>query len=73
MDSRLRRLSLITLALVCASHAVPASAQPRPVLGYVANDNADAERLAAFKKGLRDLGCVEGAMRVEASRIEFKS
>jgi putative ABC transport system substrate-binding protein len=29
-------------------------------LGYVANENADAERVGAFKKGLTDLGYIEG-------------
>ena len=31
-----------------------------PVVGYVANENASTERLSAFKKGLADLGYVEG-------------
>src|SRR5262249_7506879 len=64
MFARLRRqdlLGLAVLVLACASHAVPVSAQPLSALGYVANENADPERLAAFKKGLRELGYVEGA------------
>ena len=31
-----------------------------PVLGDVANEDASPDRLAAFKKGLSDLGYVEG-------------
>jgi putative ABC transport system substrate-binding protein len=44
-------------------------AQRVPVLGYVANENADTKRIDAFKKGLADLGYVEG----KNFRIEYRS
>src|SRR6516162_6699633 len=37
-----------------------AGAQKVPVLGYMANENVNPERLAIFKKGLVNLGYVEG-------------
>jgi putative tryptophan/tyrosine transport system substrate-binding protein len=37
-----------------------ASAGKTPVLGYMANENVSPERLAIFKKGLVELGYVEG-------------
>lgn len=55
-----RWLTLIALACVAAIHAAETAAQAVPVLGYVANENASPDRLAAFKKGLTDLGYVEG-------------
>jgi putative ABC transport system substrate-binding protein len=57
---RIHRLAVIVLALLAALHAAEIAAQTVPVIGYVANENASADRLAAFKKGLADLGYVEG-------------
>jgi hypothetical protein len=45
-----------------------AAAQTVPVMGYVAAKNANPERLAIFKKGLTDLGYVEG----KNIRIEYR-
>src|SRR2546428_11782694 len=55
-----RWLALIALAPLAAIHAAETALQTMPVLGYVANENASPDRLAAFKKGLSDLGYVEG-------------
>lgn len=60
MGSR-RHLSAALLAVV--SFVLPVSgteAQPMPVLGFVANENANPARLAIFKKALTDLGYIEG-------------
>lgn len=55
------RLSTLTaLAFLAAAHTAYTAAQTVPVLGYVANQNANPERLAAFKKGLTGLGYIEG-------------
>jgi putative ABC transport system substrate-binding protein len=43
-------------------------AQSTPTVGYAAASNADPERLGAFKKGLTDLGYVEG----KSIRIEYR-
>ena len=62
MFRRIRWLAVIALAPLGA----PIAAQTVPVIGYVANENASAERLAAFKKGLADLGYAEGTnLRIE--------
>src|SRR5262249_3348268 len=54
------------LALLAAAYAGGGLAQKIPVVAYVANANADAERMGAFKKGLTELGYVEGKnMRIE--------
>lgn len=54
--------AVLGLALLLGVHAADAAAQtvPVPVVGYVANENAGPERMAAFKKGLTDLGYIEG-------------
>jgi putative tryptophan/tyrosine transport system substrate-binding protein len=55
--------SLFALVLVAALVHVPATvagAQKIPVLGYMANENVNPDRLAIFKKGLTGLGYVEG-------------
>jgi putative tryptophan/tyrosine transport system substrate-binding protein len=57
---RIHGLAVIALAPLAALDAAEIAAETVPVIGYVANENADAERLAAFKKGLTDLGYVEG-------------
>src|SRR5712664_3726470 len=53
-------LGLVALILFTAIPAVETAAQAVPVLGYVANENASPDRLATFKKGLTDLGYIEG-------------
>src|SRR5439155_11089160 len=60
ISGRVRYLAVIALAALVAVHTADMAAQTVPVIGYVANENASAERLAAFKKGLTDLGYVEG-------------
>jgi putative ABC transport system substrate-binding protein len=55
---RNRWLGLV--ALVCITALRAAETIAVPVLGYVANENASPDRLAAFKKGLTELGYVEG-------------
>src|SRR5262245_53177279 len=55
--------SLLALVLVAGFSHLPttqASAQKIPVLGYMANENVNPERLAIFKKGLVGLAYVEG-------------
>lgn len=54
-------LALIALAPLAATYVAETVAQTVPVLGYVANENASPERVAAFKKGLTDLGYIEGS------------
>jgi putative tryptophan/tyrosine transport system substrate-binding protein len=43
-------------------------AQPSPVMGYVAAKNANPKRLEVFKKGLAELGYIEG----KNIRIEYR-
>jgi putative ABC transport system substrate-binding protein len=64
--------SLLAIFLVAGLVQVAASearAQSMPVLGYVANENVNPARLAIFKKGLADLGYVEGKSVV----VEYRS
>jgi hypothetical protein len=59
----------VCLALFAFSPvADSALAQSTPTLGYAAASNADPKRLGAFKKGLTDLGYVEG----KSIRIEYR-
>src|SRR5262249_9569927 len=51
---------LIALAVLAVIPPLGAGAQPIPVVAYVANRDASAERVAAFMKGLADRGYVEG-------------
>ena len=60
MRIRERIPAVIGLTLLAAAHSGSSLAQRVPVIGYVANENADPERMAAFKKGLADLGYIEG-------------
>ena len=59
-----RRSGMLPVALLAALlpalHVSDVSAQTLPVMGYVAAKNANPERLVVFKKGLQDLGYVEG-------------
>jgi putative ABC transport system substrate-binding protein len=54
------RLAIIALAFLAGVHGGESTAQQVPAIAYVANENASPERAAAFKKGLTDLGYVEG-------------
>jgi hypothetical protein len=62
-----QRTGMLGLALLAVLHVSHGIAQTVPVMGYVAAKNANPERLAIFKKGLTDLGYVEG----ENIRIEY--
>jgi ABC-type nitrate/sulfonate/bicarbonate transport system substrate-binding protein len=62
------RAAVLGLALVLAAPAGEPAAQTVPILGYVANADADPKRLAALKKGLADLGYVEG----ETLKAEYR-
>jgi putative tryptophan/tyrosine transport system substrate-binding protein len=58
----MRLRSLLALVLIGGLVHVPTtevSAQKMPMLGYMANENVNPERLAIFKKGLMGLGYVE--------------
>src|SRR5215208_8028054 len=50
----------ITTAQPMQAPTRDASAGKTPVLGYMANENVNPDRLAIFEKGLVDLGYVEG-------------
>jgi len=61
LQPRRNRLPAIAaLALLAGAHAGAGLAKRIPVVVYVANENADAERMAAFKRGLADLGYADG-------------
>lgn len=53
-------VAIIALALLVVLGIAETAAQSVPVIGYVANVNASPERMATFKKGLADLGYIEG-------------
>jgi putative ABC transport system substrate-binding protein len=60
------RNGLLCLALFALCLVADSVAQAEPVLGYAAAKNAAPKRLDAFKKGLAELGYVEGKnMRIE--------
>jgi len=62
MRSRIRWVLLCAMLAVCASSAQAQLSRKVPRLGYLAavSASADAPRLEAFRRGLRDLGYVEG-------------
>jgi putative tryptophan/tyrosine transport system substrate-binding protein len=62
------RTEILALALVTMFQITESFAQPSPVMGYVAAKNANPERLEVFKKGLAELGYIEG----KNSRIEYR-
>ena len=68
--------SLLAVALVAGLvHvlATDAGAQKTPVLGYMANENVNPARLAIFKKGLANIGYVEGktiAIEYRAAKLD---
>jgi putative tryptophan/tyrosine transport system substrate-binding protein len=62
------RAAALGLALLVAMPVVDSAAQTVPTLGYVANEGADPKRMAALKKGLTDLGYIEG----KTLKIEYR-
>jgi putative tryptophan/tyrosine transport system substrate-binding protein len=62
------RAAALGVALLVAMPVIDSAAQTVPTLGYVANDGADPKRMAALKKGLTDLGYIEG----KTLKIEYR-
>jgi ABC-type uncharacterized transport system substrate-binding protein len=62
------RAALLGVALLVAMPVAETAAQTVPVLGYVANENADQKRMATLKKGLTELGYIEG----KTLKIEYR-
>jgi hypothetical protein len=58
-------LGLTLLAMAATSHS---SAQTIPMMGFVAAKNADPKRLEVFRRGLGELGYIEG----KNLRIEYR-
>jgi hypothetical protein len=54
------RTGMLGLVLLFMAATSDASAQPVPVMGYVAAKNANPKRLEVFRQGLAELGYVEG-------------
>ena len=62
-------ISVLVFVLTCCGSACSRRGVSRtPVLGYVADANAEADRLVAFRQRLKELGYVEGSNIV----IEFR-
>jgi putative ABC transport system substrate-binding protein len=60
------RAAMLGLALLTILQATEVNAQTVPVMGYVAAKGANPKRLEIFKKGLAELGYVEGKnIRIE--------
>ena len=53
------RTGMLGLVLLFMAATSDASAQPVPVMGYVAAKNANPKRLEVFRQGLAELGYVE--------------
>jgi hypothetical protein len=62
------RAGMLGLALSTIVQVAGTNAQTIPVMGYVAAKNANPKRLETFKKGLAELGYVEG----KNIRIEYR-
>jgi putative tryptophan/tyrosine transport system substrate-binding protein len=62
------RSGMLGLALLTIVQGTETNAQTIPALGYVAAKNANPKRLEIFKKGLAELGYVEG----KNIRIEYR-
>src|SRR5205823_3781848 len=62
---RLFRMAFLSFALLGFA---PIASNAEPVLAYVAAQNANPKRLEVFKKGLAELGRVEG----QTIRIEYR-
>jgi putative tryptophan/tyrosine transport system substrate-binding protein len=54
------RTGMLGLVLLLMAATLDASAQPVPVMGYVAAKNANPKRLEVFRHGLAELGYIEG-------------
>jgi len=54
------RVQVLGIALLLVLPMSASVAQPVPVLGYVAAKSANPERLEVFKRGLTELGYIEG-------------
>ena len=59
---------MLALTLVALLQITELSAQPSPIMGYVAAKNENPKRLEVFKKGLAELGYIEG----KNIRIEYR-
>lgn len=62
------KAAVLGVTLLVGVFVAAAAGQTVPVMGYVANENADPKRLAAIKKGLTDLGYIEG----KTLKIEYR-
>jgi putative ABC transport system substrate-binding protein len=61
-----QRLGVPGLALLALLYVTDGAAQPVPVMGYVAAKDANPKRLEVFRRGLAELGYVEGRnLRIE--------
>ena len=56
----LLRTGMLSLTLVALLQITESPAQPSPVVGYVTAKNTNPKRLEVFKKGLAELGYIEG-------------
>ena len=54
------RSGVLGLALLTVAQITDAAAQTVPVIGYVAAKNVNPKRLEVFKKGLAELGYIDG-------------
>jgi putative ABC transport system substrate-binding protein len=68
MTMSLWRIGIFLPALLFGVQTAGTAAQPMPVMGYVAAKNANPKRLEVFRKGLAELGYVEG----KTVQIEFR-
>jgi putative ABC transport system substrate-binding protein len=62
------RAVMLGLALLIIVQVADTNAQTVPVMGYVAAKNANPKRLEVFKRGLAELGYIEG----KNIRIEYR-
>src|SRR5262245_59972044 len=62
------RTGMLALTLVAMFQIEESLAQPSPVMGYAAAKNANPQRLEVFKRGLAELGYIEG----KNIRIEYR-
>jgi putative tryptophan/tyrosine transport system substrate-binding protein len=72
LSNRTRRSTIVALAVLAVMASADADTDGIPAIGYVANRDASAERLASFRKGLSDRGYVEGTnIRIEYRYATF--
>src|SRR5262245_32311483 len=62
------RIAMLALTLAAMFQVTGSLAQQSPIMGYVAAKNANPKRLVVFKKGLAELGYIEG----RNIRIEYR-